>query len=156
MSDNFVDKEINKIFEDKSLEFPKNMAMAAAWILGNKKGINLKILDVKGKSSLSDYFILASAQNAIQARAMADEVLSQLINHGAKNISSEGLKGQSDWILLDLGDILVHIFLDMSREIYDLDSLWSESEQVEIPQDYYSSSPDSEDGLSDDANKSYF
>ena len=142
MPDKYVTQEVKKIYDDKSLEFPKNMALASAWILGNKKGINLKILDVKGKSSLSDYFVLASAQNIIQARAMAEEILGQLRKHGAKSISIEGLESQADWILLDLGDILVHIFLDTSREVYDLDSLWSEADQVEIPQSYYFSTPE--------------
>jgi len=156
MSNEFVSQEVNKIINDKDLEFPKNIAMAAAWILGNKKGINLKVLDVKGKSSLSDYFILASAQNPVQAQAMADEILTQLKSHGTKSISNEGMHGESDWILLDLGDILVHIFLEISRGIYDLDSLWAESTQVEIPQSYYFSAPENEEQIAEEPDKSYF
>lgn len=139
MSQEFISKEVTKIVEGNDYEYPLNLAMGAAWICGNFKGHNLKVLKVAGMSSLADYFVLASASNVTQAKAMAEAVLVELKKHGAKSLSKEGMP-QTDWMLLDLGDIIVHIFLDISREVYDLDGLWRDAQIMEIPQEYYYSS----------------
>ena len=91
MSKGYIEKEVDSIIDGQKLEFPQNIAMASAWILGNLKGINLKILDVKKTSSLSDYYVLASAINTTQARAMADTISVQLKRHDVKILSREGL-----------------------------------------------------------------
>lgn len=143
MSQDYVSVEVDKIVKNEELEFPKNLAMASAWILGNLKGINLKVLDVSKTSSLSDYFIIASATNHIQARSMAAEITHQLTRTGAKVFSREGLQ-ESDWILLDLGDVLIHIFLESSRDAYGLEQLWNEADSVKIPDSYYFSSDEAE------------
>lgn len=136
----YVQREVNKLFENKEYEFPLNIAMASAWILGNYKANNLKLLNVSKKSTLSDYFILASAENLTQAYAMADRIQRELKRLGFPSISIEGMKG-SDWILLDHGDILIHIFLDTSREVYDLDGLWKDCTTEKIPEYFYTSTP---------------
>lgn len=152
MSRDYISQEVEKIFSDERYKFPLNMAMSTAWILGNYKGINLKILDMQENSSLSDYFILASATNLVQASSMAEEVLFQMKKKGFRALSSEGLKG-SDWVLLDLGDIIVHIFVGPAREVYDLDGLWKSSDNIAIPQEYYFSSENPQQGPD---NKGYF
>ncbi len=155
MSAEFINNEVKKIVKDETLEFPLNLAMATAWILGNFKGINLKVLDVTKTSSLTDFFVLGSATNPTMAQSMADEISRQLKSHGYEAISREGSKKGDDWILLDFGDIIVHIFLDISRNVYDLDNLWDNATEVEIPNSYYFSSDDEE--KSDEANdKNYF
>ncbi|MCO4795351.1 MAG: ribosome silencing factor [Bacteriovoracaceae bacterium] len=137
MSKEYIEKHVDEIMKDKEIAFPKSMAMASAWVLGNLKAVNLKVLDVSKTSSLSDYFVLCSATNFTQAQSMAQEVLVQLKRHDYQALSKEGWSGDSDWILLDMGDIIVHIFLEISRDVYDLDNLWSDSMPVEIPQEYY-------------------
>ena len=82
MSDSYIQKHVDQIMEEKSEQFPLNMAMASAWILGNLKGINLKVLDVTESSPLVDYFVLASATNTTQAQSMADEVVRQMKRMG--------------------------------------------------------------------------
>lgn len=151
----YISKEVNSIIENSDYEFPKNLAMASAWILGNLKAFNLKVLDTQNFSSLADYFIIASASNTTQAQAMADTILRQLKQHGAKARSTEGLNG-ADWILIDMADVIVHIFLDSSRPIYDLDNLWSYAKDVEIPQDYYFSSDDDEEVKTPSDGSEYF
>lgn len=141
MSGEYISKEVEKIINDKSFEFPLNLAMAAAWICGNLKGINLKVLKTTKTSSLSDYFVIASVTNTTQASAMAEDIMAQLKKHGSTIRSREGLAG-SDWILIDFGDIIVHIFLETSRDVYSLESLWKEAVPVHIPQEYYFSSDD--------------
>jgi ribosome-associated protein len=134
MSNPFIEKEISKIMSEK--KSPENMALASAWIVAHFKGVNIKILDVKETSSLCDYNLIASAENTTQARAMVDEIVANAKNHNVDIISLEGM-GDAEWVLLDLGDVILHIFQEISREAYDLDSLWSEHDQLEIPQEYY-------------------
>ncbi len=155
MTNEYVAKEVEKIIKDENLPFPLNIAMSASWILGNLKGINLKILDVKKTSHLSDYYVLSSATNFTQMRSMAEEILFQLKKHGFEAISKEGLN-ESDWILLDLGDIIVHIFLETARDSYDLESLWKEAVSVSIPQSYYFSEQSPLENQNPNKDESYF
>lgn len=136
----FVQNEVKKVIGNSNFEFPLNHAMAAAWILANSKGDNLKIFDMKKSSSLSDYTVLATAQNATQARAMADEISMNLKDHGATILSYEGYES-ADWILLDTGDIIVHVFNGPSRDVYDLDLIYAKNPQVKIPEEYYFGTP---------------
>jgi ribosome-associated protein len=152
MSNEFISKEIDKIMSDKKYDFPLNLAMSAAWILGNFKGINLKIHDVRGVSSLGDYYVIASVTNPTQAQSMAGTIQQQLERFDAPCKSLEGSKS-SEWLLLDHGDILIHIFLDTAREVFDLDSLLKDSPIIEIPNEYYHSHFD-DDTQNED--KNYF
>lgn len=136
----YVQSEVNKVIKDGSFEFPLNHAMASAWICANYKGDNLKVFDMRKTSALSDYSVLATAQNATQARAMADEISANLQNHGAKILSYEGYEN-ADWILLDTGDVIVHIFNGHARDVYDLDLVYAKNQQVKIPEDYYFGKP---------------
>lgn len=136
MSQEFITLEVNKIMANKKFEYPLNMAMASAWILGNLKGINLKIFDVSHTSSLADFYILASATSSTQANAMASSIQEHLKRKGMSFISKEGIN-KSDWILLDGGDIIVHIFQETARNVYEIESLWKEAQPIQIPNDYY-------------------
>lgn len=135
MSNPYIQKEIAKIIE--SNEYPQNIALASAWIIANFKGINIKIYDAQKDSSLCDYNVIASAENITQSRAMVDEIIKNLKSVGQVDVLSlEGLS-TSEWILLDVGDVIIHVFQDISRDIYDLDTLWAHNPQVDIPQEYY-------------------
>jgi ribosome-associated protein len=136
MANEFIQSEIKKIISNPVFEFPLNQAMASAWILAHFKGDNLKIFDMKKSTSLVDYSILATAQNATQARAMIDEISSIFRNLGTKIVSNEGYEG-ADWILLDTGDIMVHVFNGPARDVYDLDIVFNKNSQVKIPEEYY-------------------
>jgi len=154
MSKDYIETEVDKIIQDKTLDFPKNMAMACAWILGNFKGISLKVLDLRNATSLADYFVIASATNLTQARSMADAICKQMQKHEHETLSKEGIAG-SDWILLDFGDIIVHIFQEISRDIYNLEDLWREATPIEIPQHYYFSE-EAQSGEEKKENLDYF
>ena len=110
MNRDYVTKEVSAIVGDKSFESPLNIAMASAWIMGNFKGLNLKILDLRKVSGISDFFVIGSASNTTQASAMAEEISHQMRLNGIEALSREGLKTNTDWILLDYGDIIVHVF----------------------------------------------
>jgi ribosome-associated protein len=147
MSVEYVNAQVEKIVKDESLEFPLNLAMASAWIMGNFKGLNLKVLDTRKRGSLADFFIMGSASNMTQAKSMADVICVQLKKFNVNVLSKEGL-GDAEWILLDLGDVIVHIFLDNTRTNYNLDELWQDAPQVQIPNEYYFEEPTDSEGES--------
>jgi ribosome-associated protein len=136
MSNEFITGQVDKIFQNKEFPFPKNLAMACAWIVANFKGLNLKVINVQKRSSMADYFLLASTNNPTQSQSLSEAIIAQAKRLGNAPISVEG-KDDAQWILIDLGDVIVHIFQDISREIYDLDTLWVDSPLEEIPNEYY-------------------
>ena len=136
MGREFVTEKIKKIVNNKQFKFPQNMAMAAAWILGNLKGVDLKIFDLKSNNDLCDYYVVGSAASTVQARAMADEILFHLKQYGCSVHSKEGFEN-SEWVLIDLKDIIVHIFLEDTRKAYALEKLWKRARVLEIPSEYY-------------------
>ncbi|MCT4642121.1 MAG: ribosome silencing factor [Bacteriovoracaceae bacterium] len=153
MSNPYVKKEVAKIISNESLEYPLNTAMASCWIIANFKGVNIKLLDSSQTSSLCDYNIIATAENHIQARTMVDEILANTLPEGTEAKSIEGVEA-GDWILLDLGDVIIHIFDENSREVYDLDGLWSDLASIDIPTEYYHGSSEIEQKL--ETAESYF
>jgi len=154
MANEYIQNEVNKIITNSSFEFPLNHAMASTWILANFKGDNLKIFDLRKTSALVDYAVLATAQNPTQARAMVDEISLNLKNHGANIVSYEGYES-ADWILLDTGDVMIHVFNGSSRDVYDLDMIYAKNAQVIIPEEFYFSQPVSAKGNKEDL-KGYF
>ena len=134
MSTEYIQKEVSKIIE-QNLD-TKGFALASAWIIANFKGLNIKIYHTQNSSSLCDYNVIASVENTIQAKSMIGEIEKNFRHHGAEIISLEGL-AESEWILLDIGDVIVHLFQETSRDTFDLDDLWKDSPQVSIPHEYY-------------------
>ncbi len=142
MANEYIQNEVNKVITNTQFEFPLNHAMATAWILANFKGDNLKIFDLRKSSALVDFAVVATAQNATQTRAMIDEISSSLRSVGAKIVSYEGYES-ADWVLLDTGDIMVHVFNGPARDVYDLDMVYAKNPQVKIPEDFYFGKPTS-------------
>jgi ribosome-associated protein len=140
MAKEFVDKEVEKVFN--SYPHPLNIAMSATWILGNHKGQNLKVLDVKTHSTLADYYVIASSNNPTQANAMVDEIGRVVKKHGVSVLSVEG-RHSTDWVLIDLGLVIVHIFSENERSNYNLDGLYKDAKSIEIPEEFYFSTPES-------------
>jgi ribosome-associated protein len=136
----YVQNEVKKVIGNSAFEFPLNHAMASAWILANFKGDNLKVFDMRKSTSLMDFSVMATAQNATQARAMIDEVSAQLKDNGANILSYEGYES-ADWILLDTGDVMIHVFNGHARDVYDLDLVYAKNPQVKIPEDFYFGQP---------------
>jgi ribosome-associated protein len=141
MANEIVTQEFNKIFKNDKFEYPLNLAMGCAYIAANYKGFNLKMYDFEQTSSLCDFAILVSANNPNQAKTMIDEILYNAKRNGSEMVSLEGLE-EMNWVLLDLGDVIVHVFMESAREIYDLDTLWVKRKQVKIPDEYYYSTTD--------------
>jgi ribosome-associated protein len=136
MSQDHVSAQLKAIFEDPKWPFPLNHAMAAAWLAANFKGENLKIYDMTDASAMCDFNIVATAQNPTQARAMVDLLGRAFREQGVKIVSHEGYES-ADWILLDTGDVIFHVFQESARDIYSLDHVFRARKQVAIPEDFY-------------------
>lgn len=104
----------------------ENMLKIICDALSDKKGVLIKVLNVRDLTSIADYFVLSSTMNQKQAQAAADEVEEKLTDVGIKAIRKEGYR-EGDWILLDFGNVIVHIFTDQERNHYDFDSLWKDA-----------------------------
>ena len=94
--------------------------------LSNKKSVLIKVLNVRDLTSIADYFVLCSTRNQKQSQAAADEVEEKMAELGVKATRKERYR-EGDWLLLDFGDEIVHIFTDEERRHYDFDTLWKEA-----------------------------
>lgn len=81
-------------------------------------------IDIRGKSSISDYMIVASGRSNRHVGALSDYLIKSLKNTGKKNIGVEGLKS-CDWVLIDVGDVIVHLFRPEVRAFYNIEKIWS-------------------------------
>ncbi len=97
----------------------------------DKKAENVRILDVRGLASYTDFLVLMSATSDRQVNAIADAVDEEMRKVGHRPIGTEG-QGAGTWILIDTGDVVVHVFQADARDFYDLDSLWSDAKRVPL------------------------
>jgi iojap-like protein len=100
-------------------------------IIEDKKGDDIKVIDISKISSIADYFIIAGANNVNQVQAISDEIDFILGKEGILPKAIEGNKNAT-WMLLDYNDIVVHIFLKEDRVFYDLERIWRDGTEVEI------------------------
>src|SRR6266550_1941145 len=105
------------------------MALHAA---AEKKAIDTVVLDLREIASFTVYFIITSGANERQVQAISDEVFETLKKAGTPPARVEGYK-TAEWILLDFGDFVFHVFDEKARKFYDLERLWRESKRVELP-----------------------
>lgn len=94
--------------------------------LEDKKATNIEVLDVSQQTSLGDYFIIASCQSGVQVRACVDEVEEKMEEAGFVVNHKEGYRGGS-WILMDYGDVIVHVMQQEIREFYAIERLWDDA-----------------------------
>ncbi len=94
--------------------------------LDDKKATNIEVLYVAEQTSLADYFVVASCQSNVQVRACIDEVEEKMSEAGFDVRHTEGYKGGS-WILMDYGDVIVHVMQQEIREFYSIERLWDDA-----------------------------
>ncbi len=99
---------------------------------GEKKAIDIVVLDLGEIARFTDYFVITSGSNLRQVQAIADGVLETLKKAGTTVARVEGYK-TAEWILLDYGDFVVHVFDEKARRFYYLERLWRESKRLELP-----------------------
>lgn len=111
------------------MEHSKEMVKLAVQALQDKKGEDVKIIDIREVSVLADYFIIASGSNGNQVQAMADNVEEMLGKVGYVSAQIEGYDS-ANWILMDYKDIIVHVFCREDRLFYDLERIWRDGKTI--------------------------
>jgi len=106
----------------------------------NKKAEHMKILDLREISSFTDYFVVCSGFSDRQVQAIADSIVIQLKEDGFMPISVEGYR-DGRWVVVDFGDVVIHVFMDALRDYYDIEELWHDARKVPIPAELYITSP---------------
>ena len=108
----------------------KEMVKLAVEALEEKKGEDVKIIDIEGVSVIADYFVLASASNANQTQALVDNVEEKLFKAGYECHQKEGSMS-STWVLMDYGDVIIHVFDEENRLFYDLERIWRDGKELD-------------------------
>jgi ribosome-associated protein len=121
------------------LKSPDAKVTEAPWLIAvraaeSKKANDIRVLDLTGITSFTDYFVICTGSNPKQIQAIADDIGLKLKEYGELPLSLEGYN-QAEWILADYGDFLVHIFSEKARAYYDLERLWRNAKNVPVPQE---------------------
>ncbi len=100
----------------------------------DKKAIDVISMDVRGRSDVTDYFVIATGAVDVHLKAVADNILDKLKDEGIKPLHIEGYDNMR-WILMDFIDVVVHLFLPETRKFYSIEKLWAETATVRYEQD---------------------
>ena len=109
---------------------PAEIAAVAAKALEEKKAKDVKVLKTAEQTVLADYFVICNGTSSTHIKALVDEVDKLLSEAGEPPIRREGLRSDI-WVLMDFGSVIGHVFTDEARKFYNLERLWSDSEQVD-------------------------
>ena len=110
---------------------PEQIAAVAAHALEEKKAHDVKILKTAEQTVLADYFVICNGTSSTHIKALVDEVDKELSEAGEPPTRREGLRSDV-WVLMDFGSVIVHVFTDEARKFYNLERLWSDSEEVAL------------------------
>jgi ribosome-associated protein len=111
------------------------MARLAAGAALDKKAVDPLALDLRGISSVAEYFVMVTGTSDRHVQAVAENVMDAFKSIGVKALGEEGLR-EGKWVLLDYGEVIVHVFLEPVREYYDIESLWGDAKTTEIETSY--------------------
>ncbi len=100
-------------------------------VVDERKGQNITVLDVRGKTTITDYMVLVTGTSERHARSLCQYVAEKVKLLGVAHTGFEGQEG-SDWVLLDLGDVILHVMTAQAREFYQLEKLWSVDRKEEV------------------------
>ncbi len=108
---------------------PTQLARAAVDAASDKKASDVLLLDIREITTIADYFVICSGNNARQIQAIADAITDALREQKVRLLNREGV-AETGWLLLDFGDVIVHIFSPKEREYYHIERLWNEAKTV--------------------------
>ncbi len=109
----------------------KEMVKTAVAALQDKKGEDIRVIDISGVTVIADYFIIASGSNPNQVQALVDNVEEQMYKAGYEDPRVEGYNTAS-WVLLDYNDVIVHVFSQDDRLFYDLERIWRDGKEIDV------------------------
>jgi ribosome-associated protein len=110
------------------------LAIRAAQAALQKKAVDLIVLDLGGLTIIADYFVICSGESTTQVNAIAEFIEQEFANKGVRLLGMEGLD-YGHWVLLDYGDVIVHVFERETRDYYSLERLWMDAKPLEIDED---------------------
>jgi len=112
------------------------LAERAVWHLLEKSGLELTVLDLRGRSDVCDFYVICTGNSKIQVTALAKHVNNMLIMSGQK---PKGLEGMSDgrWALLDFFDVVIHVFKADAREYFNLERLWNDAARLDLENEHF-------------------
>ena len=113
-----------------SMNREQEMVSIACKAIDDKKALDIKVIDIREVSVIADYFVIASGSNLNQVQAIVDNVEEQLGRAGFEPKQIEGTR-TSNWILMDYGDLIIHVFDEENRLFYDLERIWRDGKELD-------------------------
>ncbi len=125
-----IEHEANELLmtNAKKIMPSEDLVKLATAALEEIKAQDITTIDVRGKTSITDFMLIASGTSSRHVKSLIDNVLEKVKEQGVRPIGTEGMD-TGEWALLDLGDIVVHVMLPTARQFYDLERLWQGAEQ---------------------------
>ena len=123
-------KEALAVKKDEQVSSEK-LAKRIAQLILDKKGEDVVVLDIREHSAYADFIIIASARSARHVQGLADHIEEELYKEQISPLGVEG-KAEGQWVLMDYGDVIVHLFFEPVREWYDLEGLWMDAPRVDL------------------------
>lgn len=117
-----------------------DMARLAAGAALDKKALNPLALDLRGISSVSEYFVIVTGTSDRHVQAVAENIIEAFRSIGVRTLGEEGFR-EGKWVLLDYGEIVVHVFLEPVREYYDIERLWIDAPRLDLETTVEETSP---------------
>jgi len=111
----------------------EQLAVTCARAARDMKALDLVVIEVGGLVYYCDYFVIAGARSSRQAQSIAENVQRAIVSSGEKVVGVEGEK-DGNWVLVDGGEVVIHVFYQPVREFYDLERLWGDAKRIELPE----------------------
>ena len=110
---------------------PKEVAAVAAKALDDRKGVDIRLLEITDVTTLADYFLICTGTSSTHVKSLCDSVEETLDQAGEPALRREGHRSGT-WVLLDYGCLVVHVFTEETRQFYDLERLWNDAKRVDL------------------------
>lgn len=110
---------------------PDDLVKPYLSVLLERKAEDVVVLDVRRLTSYTDVFIIASGRSNRQVSAIGQHILTEMKNKGVQAFSSDGME-EGKWVLLDYGDVIIHVFYEETRRFYDLEGLWADARRIDV------------------------
>ncbi|MDF9408322.1 ribosome silencing factor [Pelotomaculum isophthalicicum JI] len=111
---------------------PQAMVNVAVQAAEDKKAADITVLDIREISVIADYFIICSGRSGTQVQAIVENIQERLEKDGVITLRREGFR-EGNWVLLDYGDVIIHVFRESERQFYNLERLWGDAQVVGLP-----------------------
>jgi ribosome-associated protein len=118
----------------------EKLAYFIAELMLQKKGTDIKILNLTDKTAITDYFVICSASVDVQVKSIADHIMKETKNMDEYVWRNEGYSGLS-WVLLDFVDVVAHVFNEETRRFYNLEGLWGDAEIINVTEETFAKKP---------------